>query len=91
MIVSIPQNFNANNLKACAICRVQLRLSTATAGLIDASNRQAFACISHFSEVELLIVGWADFLARERREYNRQKQNLNTKIYEGWQDARPYL
>lgn len=73
-IVQLPQNLNADNLKACAICRVKLRLSTATAGLFDTDNRQVFACVSHFSEVELLIVGWADFMAAERYKHECRKR-----------------
>lgn len=56
----------------CSICRVKLLLPKATAGLFDADNNQAFACISHFSEVELLIVGWADFIINERRKAKRK-------------------
>lgn len=59
---------------ACAICRVKLILAKATAGLFDANDQQAFACVSHFSEVELLIVGWADFRAAERYKHERRKR-----------------
>ena len=49
----------------CAICRVDLPLAKATAGLYDCHNRQAYACVSHFMEVEKLILGWADFISTE--------------------------
>ena len=49
----------------CAICRVDLPLAKATAGLYDCHNDQAYACVSHLYEVEKLIVGWADFITAE--------------------------
>jgi hypothetical protein len=72
-ITQIPKEISVKDRLACSICRVSLLLNKATAGLFDANNRQAFACVSHFSEVELLIIGWADFMADERRKYQRQK------------------
>jgi len=65
----------------CSICQVDLLLAKATAGFYDADNRQAFACVSHFSEVDLLIRGWADFLKRERYRYLRQGKEPNDLIY----------
>jgi hypothetical protein len=55
---------------------VALTLDRATAGPYDAGNRQAFACVSHFLEVERLIVGWADFAAKERYKYLHDGQEL---------------
>jgi len=72
-ITQIPREMSVKDQLACSICRVSLLLSKATAGLFDANNHQAFACVSHFSEVELLIVGWADFIVDERRKYQRRK------------------
>ncbi|MGH7196384.1 MAG: hypothetical protein ACREGJ_01300 [Candidatus Saccharimonadales bacterium] len=72
-IVELPEILQAQIPLACSICRVNLLLSKATAGLFDADNQQAFACVSHFSEVELLIVGWADFIAVERRKRKRRE------------------
>lgn len=73
-IVHIPQELQLNEPLTCSICRVRLYFSKATAGFFDADNRQAFACISHFSEVELLIMGWADFMAAERHKHERRKR-----------------
>ncbi|HET8671402.1 MAG TPA: hypothetical protein VFM05_12480 [Candidatus Saccharimonadales bacterium] len=87
-VVYISKELQIYEPLTCAICRVKLWLDKATVGLFDANNRQAFACVSHFSEVELLIIGWADFIARERRKYSQQKQISSTQIYEGWQNAR---
>lgn len=86
-IIDLPPKLHNVQQLVCAICHVKLLLSKATAGLFDASNHQAFACISHFLEVELLIVGWADFTARERRRYEQQKQKASTLIYERWDNA----
>jgi hypothetical protein len=71
-IVQCPEELQISEPLNCAICRVKLLLTKATAGLHDADNHQAFACVSHFSEVELLIVGWADFIIRERHKAKRK-------------------
>lgn len=52
--------------KACAICGVSLAPDKATAGRLDGRGDQAYACVSHFMEVEKLITGWADFAAQEK-------------------------
>jgi hypothetical protein len=65
-ILKIPTKLSTITPLFCSICRVKLHLDKATAGMLAADNRQAWACVSHFSEVELLIVGWADFMAHER-------------------------
>jgi hypothetical protein len=88
MAVTIPKETQTNNPLACSICRVQLLVSKATAGLFDAANQQAFACVSHFSEVELLIVGWADFMATERERYQCQKQQAESLgVSNAWLDT----
>jgi hypothetical protein len=76
-IVHIPKELQLSEPLACAICRVRLYFSKATVGLFDADNHQAFACVSHFSEVELLIVGWADFMAAERYKYEHRKREAD--------------
>lgn len=73
----------------CAICLNRLTTQTGTAGLIDSNNRQAFACISHFSEIELLLTGWADFLWSERQKYRKPEIQPNQLIYEGMSYAWP--
>lgn len=77
-IIQLPSDLTLQRDMICAICRVRLLLSKATAGLFDADHRQAFACVSHFSEVELLIVGWADFRAKERKKYLDSKREAET-------------
>ena len=70
-IVASPKELRIIEPLKCSVCCVKLWLSKATAGLFDADNHQAFACVSHFSEVELLIVGWANFIAAERIKKQR--------------------
>lgn len=67
----------------CAVCGVNLTPDKATAGLFDGHNHQAFACISHFLEVEKLIVGWADFIAAERRKCLERGKEPSVIIYGG--------
>ena len=66
-ITSLPDGIVDLATLTCAICSVKLELSKATAGLFDKDGRQAFACVSHFSEVEKLITGWADYMAAQRQ------------------------
>ncbi len=68
-ITKLSHGFQLPSPLTCAICRVTLTLDKATAGLFDAHGQQTFACVSHFSEVEKLIIGWADFVTTQRREY----------------------
>lgn len=80
-VTRLPPNIVDANTLTCAICNVQLPLDKATAGLLDRKGRQSFACVSHFSEVEKLISGWADFMAAERYKYLREGQEPQTLIY----------
>lgn len=85
-IVKLPDTFSP--VMACAICSVKLTPNRATVGLFDAHNRQMFACISHFSEVEKLILGWADFLAEQRRRSLARGEEPAFLIYGGGWNAR---
>jgi len=80
-IVEFPQKLHIPDPLTCSICRVALPLSKATAGFYDADNHQAFACVSHFLEVDLLIRGWADFIGRERYRYMQQGKEPNDLTY----------
>jgi hypothetical protein len=71
-ITSLPSSLTDIDALVCAICGVRLTLERATAGLRAGDGHQAFACVSHLSEVEKLINGWADFIADERRKYLAQ-------------------
>lgn len=78
MAIKIPPELNLI-AQTCAICGVNLPFARATAGHYDADNRQAFSCTSHLSEVELLIMGWADFMTAQRNKYMQEaKEELNS-------------
>ncbi len=80
-IVRLPDTFSRD--MTCAICGVKLTPDKATAGLFDSHNQQMFACVSHFSEVERLVLGWADFLAAERRRCFERGEEPAYLIYGG--------
>lgn len=86
-IIELPTELQIGWPLVCAICRVQLSLDKATAGLVNADDYQAFACVSHFSETELLILGWADFITYERKRYLQRGQKQNDLLYGGMGDA----
>lgn len=79
-IVRIPQDITLP--LTCAVCGVDLALDKATAGLYDCNNRQAFACVSHFMEVEKLILGWADFITTELEKYKTLGDKPAQMLYE---------
>lgn len=87
-VVELPIELGITLPLACSICQVKLLLPKATVGLVDSDNRQAFSCVSHFSEPELLIRGWADFITAERRRYLKQGLAANESLYRGWNNAR---
>jgi len=80
-IVELPAGYVTTDPLICSICQVDLLLSKATAGFYDADNHQAFACVSHFLEFDLLIRGWADFIGRERYRYLQQGKEPNDLTY----------
>jgi hypothetical protein len=86
-IVYIPPELGSKRPMACAICGVALALQNATAGLMDANNQQAFACVSHFAEVERLIVGWADFAAHQRQAFQERMLGQGGAHYGGHHNA----
>lgn len=87
-IIELPTELQIGWPLVCAICRVPLSLDKATAGFVDADNRQAFACVSHFSEIALLLLGWANFIACERRRYLQHDQKQSDLLYGGRGSAR---
>jgi hypothetical protein len=82
-ITKLPCDPKVNQPIICSICMVDLSLERATAGLFDADNQQAFACVSHLYEVEKLIIGWVDFLIRERYRRLQQSQEPVNLIFGG--------
>ncbi len=65
-ITKLPPDLKLAEPLICVICGVKLTLGKATAGMLDSERHQTFTCVSHFSEVEKLITGWADFTTKER-------------------------
>lgn len=81
-ITKLPSDFLLAEPFTCTICGVKLTLDKATAGMLDSRGQQTFACVSHFSEVEKLIIGWADFTAKERYKslhHGQEPDDLVTK------------
>lgn len=87
VMATISTNQELPNPLTCAICRVNLPLARATAGLYYCDNRQAFSCVSHLSEVEKLITGWADFITAELRKCSENGNMPANLIYKEPQDA----
>jgi hypothetical protein len=86
-ITSLPPDVALADPLLCAICGVRLPLDKATAGLYNAAGQQCFACVSHYWEVERLIVGWADFVATQRQLLIKSGQQFNAWLYgggDGW-------
>ena len=89
-ITKLPTDLHIDQPLTCAICGVSLTLDKATAGMLDGQCRQTFACVSHFSEVEKLILGWVDFTANERYKSLRYGLDLQGLLNEaGGHHARP--
>jgi hypothetical protein len=84
-IISVSQDVSLP--LTCAICRVNLSLARATAGLYYCDNRQAFSCVSHLSEVEKLIIGWADFITTELEKCSKYGNTPANLIYKEVGDA----
>jgi len=82
-IVSLPPEMDPGKPIDCAICAVRIALTGATAGQHNGRGCQLFACVSHFMEVNLLILGWADVVIQERKE-DQQRTKLR-----GGPDAQP--
>jgi hypothetical protein len=80
-IVKSSEQWPEGEVKTCAVCGVALTSDKATAGLLDLHRHQVFACVSHFSETEKLINGWADFIAAERNRMMRNGEDPLGLIY----------
>lgn len=80
-IAELPPDFQLPAPFVCALCGVKLSLAKTTAGLLSTHGNQAFACVSHFSELALLIRGWAFYIASERVAYLKQGEEPNDLIY----------
>lgn len=79
-IVSLPPELSPTSSLTCALCHNKIPPDKATAGMLDADGQQAFSCISHLSELEKLINGWADFYS----------ELCLKNIMQGGHNAQPY-
>lgn len=84
-IVKLPNDKPIPERLSCAICARLITPDEATAGMLDADNKQQFACNGHFWNPHQFIAGWADFLAAERAKRTRSQFVLE---YGGEVDAR---
>jgi hypothetical protein len=66
-IVSTPTDARIGQTVQCVICGRATPLACATAGLVDASGKQAFACSGHFWDGAKFILGWILFTIEQRR------------------------
>lgn len=82
-VVKFPDDLVPQEVVGCAICQKDIPLDKATAGFIDADNRQAFACNAHFWEGNKYITGWVDFAARERMRARSMGIDLNNLLSGG--------
>lgn len=82
-IVKLPPGYKLSKPFVCVLCSVSLSLDKATAGLYDADGKQAFACVSHFSEPDMLIRSWAYFVHQEALRYLQKGDEPDALIYGG--------
>ncbi len=71
-VVELPSELDQPEPLNCAICSVRLTLTGATVGQHSGRGCQMFACVSHFMELELLILGWANFTIRDRNQRHKE-------------------
>ena len=67
-IVCFPDEMRPRKRMICVLCGKPLTLEDATAGLLYANGRQAFAHAAHMQGRTEWFVGWAMFIAAERRK-----------------------
>lgn len=72
MIVLIPKDSEQKETVTCVLCGRPTTLLEATAGLLYADGRQAFAHNAHIQGRAEWFVGWALFAARERHKLLEQ-------------------
>ena len=80
-ITYLPKYLDMQFPVSCALCRVSVSADKATAGSYSAENKPVFACVSHFSEVDLLIASWANFIAEEKCKYLSLGKEPNNLMY----------
>lgn len=65
-IIQWPKDLPAPKTVTCALCGQQKSPLAVSAGLQDATGKQAFACEEHKRE-RRYITGWADYEAGQRQ------------------------
>lgn len=68
MIVQTPNNDEQNSTVTCVLCGKPTILADATIGLLYGNGQQAFAHAAHMQGRTEWFVGWAMFIAIERRK-----------------------
>jgi hypothetical protein len=75
-ITSIPGNRPLDEPVRCVICGCEAPLADLTAGLVDATGKQQFACFGHSWDGSKFIVGWAAFVSKQRRVLAEAAQQM---------------
>lgn len=65
-VIAWPDDVADITVAQCVICRKERCADEMTVGFRDHDNRQRFACNEHFWNRSEFIVGWADFMVKER-------------------------
>jgi len=68
MIVQTPEDDKRNNSLICVLCGRPTTFPDATVGLLYGNGQQAFAHAAHMQGRTEWFVGWAMFIAVERRK-----------------------
>lgn len=75
-IVQLPNNEPLPATFTCAICDKQIPPKQATAGFMAWDRTQTFACESHFWSGAQYILGWVDFINKQRVEAKKHGVEL---------------
>lgn len=65
-IIEVPEGVQLEEPVPCVMCPKRRPPHAMTAGQLDYRGNQGLACDSHFHSTNELILGWADFEARQR-------------------------
>jgi len=72
-VIAWPEDVADIVVLQCVICCKERPADELSVGFCDRDDRQWFACNEHFWNRGEFIVGWADFIVRERRSIARDK------------------
>jgi hypothetical protein len=62
-----PRGVHPGSTVRCMVCERNIELVAATAGMVDATGVQTFACNDHFWNETQLIIGYSRFVAEKLR------------------------